>query len=82
MASIVLGIAAVVSIQSFGETLKDNIALQSKSLMGADFKIDSNNPPNEEVLRIMDSLGGYDGREINFPSMVAFPKNEMPSLVQ
>lgn len=82
MASIVLGIAAVVSIQSFGETLKDNIALQSKSLMGADFKIDSNNPPNEEVLSIMDSLGGFDGREINFPSMVAFPKNETSKLVQ
>jgi len=50
MASIVLGIAAVVSIQSFGETLKETIALQSKSLMGADYKIDSNQPLTERVV--------------------------------
>uniref|UniRef100_UPI0030DA1EC8 hypothetical protein n=1 Tax=uncultured Altibacter sp. TaxID=2506933 RepID=UPI0030DA1EC8 len=35
MASIILGIAAVVSIQLFSTTLKDNIQRQSKSLMGA-----------------------------------------------
>jgi predicted ABC-type transport system involved in lysophospholipase L1 biosynthesis ATPase subunit len=57
-ASIVLGIAAVVSIQSFGETLKNTIDLQSKSLMGADFNIDSNQPPNERVIQIIDSLCG------------------------
>ncbi|MGY5850144.1 ABC transporter permease [Salegentibacter sp. F14] len=82
MASIVLGIAAVVSIQSFGVNLKDNIQLQSKALMGADFKIDSNNPPNQKVLEIMDSLGGADGREIKFPSMVAFEKNKATRLMQ
>ena len=72
MASIVLGIAAVVAIQSFGENLKQNISLQSKSLMGADDKIDLNNPPNERVLQLMDSLGGADASEISFSSMVAF----------
>lgn len=46
MASIVLGIAAVVSIQSFGQNLKENIQLQSKSLMGADYTIDSDQPIN------------------------------------
>ncbi len=82
MASIVLGIAAVVSIQSFGENLKENISLQSKSLMGADFRIDSNNPPNERVLELMDSLGGADAREISFTSMAAFPKTDVTKLVQ
>jgi len=82
MASIVLGIAAVVSIQSFGENLKLNIAQESKALMGADFKIDSDDPPNERVLQIMDSLGGYKAREINFASMAAFPLNETSKLVQ
>lgn len=82
MASIVLGIAAVVSIQSFGENLKDNIQLQSKALMGADFKIDSNNPPNERVTEIMDSLGGPDGKEIKFASMVAFEKSGATRLMQ
>ncbi len=82
MASIILGIAAVVSIQSFGENLKDNIALQSKALMGADFKIDSSTEPNERVLEIIDSLGGADAREIAFPSMAAFPGNGATKFVQ
>lgn len=82
MASIVLGIAAVVAIQSFGETLKDNIALQSKSLMGADFTIDTDNPPNERLLSIIDSLGGADAREISFVSMAAFPEPGATKLVQ
>jgi len=74
MASIVLGIAAVVSIQSFSDNLKKNIALQSKALMGADFLIDSNQPPNERVLAIIDSLGGADAQGVSFPSMGVFPK--------
>jgi len=82
MASIVLGIGAVVSIQSFSENLKINIALQSKSLMGADFIIDSRQKPNDRVNQIIDSLGGADAREINFSSMGLFPKNGSTKLVQ
>ncbi|WP_424494861.1 ABC transporter permease [Salinimicrobium sp. GXAS 041] len=82
MASIVLGIAAVVSIQSFGENLKDNIALQSKSLMGADFIIDSDKPVNERVNTIIDSLGGADAQEISFASMAAFPGKEATKLMR
>ncbi len=82
MASIVLGIAAVVSIQSFGQNLKENIQLQSKSLMGADFTIDSDKPVNEKVQGIIDSLGGADAREINFASMAAFPSTAATKLVQ
>lgn len=82
MASIVLGIAAVVAIQSFGENLKQNISLQSKSLMGADYRIDTDKPPNERVLEIIDSLGGAVAREISFVSMAAFPQNDATKLVQ
>ncbi len=82
MASIVIGIAAVVSIQSFGDNLKKNIGQQSKSLMGADFKIDSRGLPNERVVQIMDSLGGANAKEVNFPSMVAFTNNSSSKLVQ
>ncbi len=81
MASIILGIAAVVSIQSFSENLKENIAVQSKALMGADFVIDSNQPPNEKVQAIIDSLGGADGRAVEFGSMAIFPKNGDTKLV-
>jgi len=74
MASIILGIAAVVSIQLFSENLKQNIKRQSKTLMGADFIIDSRQIPNDKVRAIIDSLGA-DASEVNFSSMAAFPKN-------
>jgi putative ABC transport system permease protein len=82
MASIILGIAAVVSIQLFSENLKVNILKQSKSLMGADFLIDTNQLPNERVLAIMDSLGSPDASEVTFSSMAAFPKNGYSRLVR
>tara|TARA_R110002126_G_scaffold14768_1_gene61375 strand:+ start:21700 stop:24237 length:2538 start_codon:yes stop_codon:yes gene_type:complete len=81
MASIILGIAAVVSIQLFSDNLKDNIQKQSKSLMGADFIIDSRKAPSEKVLKIIDSLGP-DASEVNFVSMAAFPNNEGTKLVK
>lgn len=56
MSSIILGISAVVSIQLFSTNLKDNIQRQSKSLMGADFIIDSKQIPSERAQTIIDSL--------------------------
>lgn len=81
MASIVLGIAAVVSIQLFSDNLKDNIQVQSKALMGADYIIDSRQKPSEKVQAIIDSLGP-DASEVNFVSMAAFPKNGGTKLVR
>lgn len=81
MASIVLGIAAVVSIQLFSENLSDNILRQSKSLMGADFIIESNELPDEDTQILIDSLRP-DATEINFVSMVAFPKNKGSKLAR
>ncbi|MFT6879372.1 MAG: putative ABC transport system permease protein [Arcticibacterium sp.] len=82
MSSIVLGIAAVVSVQSFSKNLENNIQLQSKALMGADFLIDSNELPSERVQIIMDSLGGANGREISFNSMAAFPSKEVSKFIE
>lgn len=81
IASIVLGIAAVVSIQLFSDNLRDNIQKQSKALMGADFIIDSRNKPNEKVMAIIDSLQA-DAYEVNFASMAAFTKNGATKLVK
>lgn len=81
MASIILGIAAVVSIQLFGQNLTANIQRQSKSLMGADFLIDTDQLPNERAQAIIDSLKP-DASEVNFVSMAAFPKNNGTKLVR
>ncbi len=81
MASIILGIAAVVSIQLFSTNLKDNIQRQSKSLMGADYIIDARQIPTERAKAIIDSLQP-DASEVNFVSMIAFPKNGGAKLVR
>jgi len=81
MASIILGIAAVVSIQLFSDNLKQNIKQQSKALMGADFVIDSKEKPSEKVQHIIDSLSP-NASEVNFVSMAAFPKNKATKLVK
>lgn len=81
MASIVLGIAAVVSIQLFTENLTNNIQEQSKSLMGADFIIESRQQPTERAQAIIDSLQP-DAKEVRFVSMVRFPKNDGTKLVR
>jgi len=81
MASIVLGIAAVVSIQLFRDNLRDNIQQQSKSLMGADYLIDIDDSPNQRAQSIIDSLKP-SATEVNFVSMIAFPKNGGSKLVR
>ncbi|SNR35393.1 putative ABC transport system permease protein [Lutibacter flavus] len=81
MASIILGIAAVVSIQLFSDNLKQNIKNQSKALMGADFIIDSRQLPTKKVQAIIDSLN-VAASEVNFVSMAAFPKNDGTKLVK
>jgi putative ABC transport system permease protein len=81
MAAIILGIAAVVAIQLFSINLKDNIQRQSKKLMGADYIIDTRQEPTERAQAIIDSLGP-DAKEVNFVSMIAFPKNGGTKLVK
>ena len=81
MASIILGIAAVVSIQLFSANLQDNLQSQSKTLMGADFIIDSKQEPTARAQAIIDSLKP-DASEVNFVSMVAFPKQGGTKLVK
>lgn len=81
MSSLVLGIAAVVAIQLFSTNLKDNLQLQSKALMGADYIIDTRQVPTERAQEIIDSLKP-DAYEVNFVSMVAFPKSQGTKLVK
>lgn len=80
--SIMLGIAAVVAIQSFSHSLKRHVEMESKAIIGADYIIDSSQPVNERVQFIMDSLGGKRGEEIHLPSMVLFKKSGESKLMR
>ncbi|MGH7491470.1 MAG: ABC transporter permease [bacterium] len=73
--AIVLGIAALVSINSLGEDLERAVDDQAKTLLGADLQIGSRQPFAAESEALFDSLGGERSREARFSSMVYFPKN-------
>lgn len=82
VSSIILGIAALVAINSFSENLQKDINGQAKELLGADLVIDGLNPPNPSVRAIMDSLGGERSQMVSFLSMAYFPKSEGTRPVQ
>jgi len=80
--SILLGIAAIISIGSFGVNLNQAIDNESKTLLGADLLFASTQPFPAEIEAIADSIRGAQAREYLFSSMAFFPKNEATRLVQ
>ncbi|WP_205503075.1 ABC transporter permease [Rufibacter psychrotolerans] len=82
ISSIILGIAALVAIFSFGYNLRDDIDEQAKELIGADLVITSNRPVNPKMMPLLDSLGTRRSHERSFASMVLFPKSQGTRLVQ
>ena len=79
VSSMVVGIAALVAISSFGENLKKDIDQQSKELLGADLVLEKNQPLGEQPT---DSLAIQTAEEVNFASMVAFPETGASRLTQ
>src|SRR5690554_176762 len=75
MSSIVLGIAAMVAISSFGDQLQEELDNEAKTLLGADIEVESQRPIEPWVTEYFDSLNIEISREISFGSMVRF--NEM-----
>lgn len=82
-ASIVLGIAALTAISSSGRQMEQAIQEQSKALLGADLSVSARNGElNGEQEQFLKSLGGEQAREVDFASMVYFPRSEGTRLVQ
>ncbi|WP_373495338.1 ABC transporter permease [Aquiflexum sp.] len=79
VSSMVVGIAALVGISSFGENLKKDIEDQSKELVGADLVLKNNKPLGEQPT---DSIAIQTAEEVNFASMVAFPATGESRLTQ
>ena len=74
VSSIILGIAALVAISSFGVSMQDEIEGEAKKLLGADLEVSDRQPFAEKARLLMDSLGGEQSKEVGFASMVMFPK--------
>lgn len=87
-ASIILGIAALVAINSFGDNMRRAIDTQSKELMGADLVIHSTQPidteEKTEVKKLIDSVAalGDISQEVAFVSMIYLPKTKNSRLVR
>lgn len=79
ISSMVVGIAALVGISSFGENLKKDIEDQSKELVGADLVLRNNKPLGAQPT---DSIATQTAEEVNFASMVAFPATGESRLTQ
>ncbi len=75
ISSMVLGVAALVAISSFGENLEDAVDDEAKTLLGADLSFERRAAFEPETEAIIDSLGGEQSRRISFSSMAYFPKS-------
>ncbi len=75
----VVGIAALVGISSFGENLKKDIDQQSKELVGADLVLSKSSPLGVQGT---DTLALNQANEVNFASMVVFPETGESRLTQ
>ena len=74
-ASMVLGVAALVAISSFGENLERAVDDEAKTLLGADLSFESGSPFNAEIEALIDSLGGDQSRRVSFASMAYLPSS-------
>ncbi len=74
MSSIILGIAALVAINSFNYNLVEDIDEQALSLMGADLVVNSNRKIPENILDTLATLPGETASEIELFSMAYLPR--------
>ncbi|MFT5129908.1 MAG: putative ABC transport system permease protein, partial [Rhodothermales bacterium] len=80
MTAISLGTAALVSITSFGDNLRDGIHEQAQSLLGADLMVRARDTIPEEVEATLASFDGESARVAEFASMALFPDADFTRL--
>jgi putative ABC transport system permease protein len=82
MSSIVLGIAALVGINSFGDNLARSIREQARELLGADLVLSSSQPFDPKIAPTLAKLGQTRSDEASFASLVSFPRTQDVRLAQ
>ena len=82
MASIILGIAALVGINSFGDNLARSISGQARELLGADLVLSANQPFDPKLEPALRRLGTTQTREVSFASLVQFRPGRGTRLAQ
>lgn len=82
ISAIIIGIAALVAINSFHSNLQYDIDHQAKDLLGADFVVNGNKPFEQELLTLFDSMELPQSQEANFASMVLFKHSGETRLIR
>lgn len=82
MSAIVLGIAALVAINSFGDNLARSIDEQARELLGADLTLSWNRPPSPKTAKLAKTIGQDRAYEVSFASLVSIPKTGGVRLAQ
>lgn len=80
--SVVLGIAALVSIGSFSDNVRQAIDSEARGLLGADMFVTAPAALTAPVMDYLGALGGDIAREQTFTSMLSFPSAGRIRLVQ
>ncbi len=76
IASITIGIAGLVAIDTFSYNLQIDIDAQAKELLGADLAVTGLSQPTAQLKNSFDSLGGEQSEVVSFLTMAQFPKTE------
>ncbi|MFK8104219.1 MAG: ABC transporter permease [Saprospiraceae bacterium] len=82
ISSIVIGIAALVAINSFSENLQKDINREAQTLLGADLVLEGSQPVNAEMGTLFDSISAQQTDLMNFTSMVYFSTAQQTRLCQ
>ncbi len=82
MSSIVLGITALVAINSFNYSVVKDIDKQAASTIGADLVIGGNRPASAEIIAMMDSIPGERASELELFSMSYLANQNASQFVQ
>ena len=82
MSSIILGIMALVAINSFNHNLVRDIDNQTKSILGADIKTEGKQPLPPNLQFMLDSVPGERASEMEFFSMAYVPKSDETQFVR
>jgi putative ABC transport system permease protein len=82
MASLITGIAAVVSLDSLNASLQRDIENNAKELLGADLVINSNKQFEGELMPVIDSIRYGIAAEAELSSMVLFKNTGQTRLIR
>lgn len=76
LSCICLGVAALVALRAFGDSVRGGIIEQSRALLGGDLLVKSRQPIPDKLTKSLQKNSVSDTKEWRFASMAKFPNSE------